>query len=550
MYKSSGIRVEELLNLDIMKDSKVLAGSGGLNNLITKVNVMEVPDIINWVEEGEFVLTTAYSMKDDLEGFKELIIHFSQKKIAGLGIKTKRYIKEIPQAIIDACNELDFPLIDLSYELSFSTVITTVLTEIVNSQTNTLSRIDSMHNKLIDIMLVNGGLKEIAKALYDSLEGKSLAIHDYVFGNNIIMSKDELRGFIENVVEKETRRLKSYNNDLRDKKIFSRSKNIDDFGGIKTERINIPIKTNDRNYGCIYIWQDETLLNPVELTVIEAATPLVALDIYKKITSFEIDSRYRIEFIEDLLSNDDKKYRRSLEMASYFDFDASLKYSVGILSLKEHYQIDRRMISVVKRISKGNYPKVIIGNKSNKIILLYGVKHDENDSKVKNDIKVFCNELLKYSEYENIKNISIGFGRMIKDSRELYRSYNEASRAVEYLDNNKNKKVAFFDELGVFRILSSEEIRPDLNQIYMDLLGSLVKYDEEKGTEFIDTLTNYFKHSGNLKRVSEEMFTHYNTIIYRIQRIKEITDIDFENYDEVLNLQISLKIHELLKSKT
>lgn len=169
MYKSSGIRVEELLNLDIMKDSKVLAGSGGLNNLITKVNVMEVPDIINWVEEGEFVLTTAYSMKDDLEGFKELIIHFSQKKIAGLGIKTKRYIKEIPQAIIDACNELDFPLIDLSYELSFSTVITTVLTEIVNSQTNTLSRIDSMHNKLIDIMLVNGGLKEIAKALYDKI---------------------------------------------------------------------------------------------------------------------------------------------------------------------------------------------------------------------------------------------------------------------------------------------------------------------------------------------------------------------------------------------
>lgn len=89
MYKSSGIRIEELLNLDIMKNCKVLAGSGGLGRLITKVNVMEVPDILNWVEEGEFLLTTAYSMKDDLEGFKDLIIRLSRKGLAGMGIKTK-----------------------------------------------------------------------------------------------------------------------------------------------------------------------------------------------------------------------------------------------------------------------------------------------------------------------------------------------------------------------------------------------------------------------------------------------------------------------------
>ena len=45
------------------------------------------------------------------------------------------------------------------------------------------------------------------------------------------------------------------------------------------------------------------------------------------------------------------------------------------------------------------------------------------------------------------------------------------------------------------------------------------------------------------------MFTHYNTIIYRIQRIKEITGIDFDEYDERLNLQIALKIHEIIQPK-
>lgn len=546
MYKSSGIRIQELLDLDIMKDSKVLAGNGGLGRLITKVNVMEVPDILNWVEEGEFLLTTAYSMKDNLEGFKDLIIHFSQKGLAGMGIKTKRYINEIPESIIQAANELEFPLIDVSYELSFSTIITRILTEIVNNQTNILARIGCMHNKLIDIMLGNGGLREIAKALYDSLEGKSLAIHDYVFGNNILMCKEEYRTFIENIIEMETKNLKSLTKDTKDKTI-TRTKTSDYFGEMQIERINIPIKTNDKNYGCIYIWQDERALNPVEFTVIEAATPIVALDIYKKILSYEIDSRYRIEFIEDLLSNDDKKYKKALEMASYFDFDDSLKYSVGIISLNNLYQMEQRMISIVKKINEGIYQKIIIGNKSNKIIILYGVEKEKKDSNVKEDIEVFCNEILRYAKYENIKNIAIGIGRITPNSRELYRSYNEANRAIEYLNNKKNKKIAFFDELGIFRILSSEEIRPDLNQIYLDLLSSLLKYDTEKGTEFIETLISYFKHSGNLKKVSEEMFTHYNTIVYRIQRIKEITSIDFEDYDEILNLQIALKIHELMR---
>lgn len=394
MYKSSGIRIEELLNLDIMKNCKVLAGSGGLGRLITKVNVMEVPDILNWVEEGEFLLTTAYSMKDDLEGFKDLIIRLSRKGLAGMGIKTKRYIHEVPDSIIHAADELDFPLIDISYELSFSTVISKVFTEIL---------------------------------------------------------------------------------------------------------------------------------------------------------SYEIDSRYRIEFIEDLLSPDDKKYKKALEMASYFDFDHSLKYAAGVIFLKNPYQIEQRLMSIIKKTNEGNYPKIITGNKSNKIIILYGVEKDESDSKVKEDIKLLCDEILRYAKYKNIKNIAIGFGRLTPHSRELYRSFYEANRTIDYLNNYRHKKFAFFDELGIFRILSYEEIKPDLKQLYLDMLGSLIKYDNEKGTEYIKTLISYFKNSGNLKKVSEEMFTHYNTIIYRMQRIKEITGINFEDYDEILNLQIVLKIHELIK---
>lgn len=559
MLKSSGITVEELLKLDIMEKANVLAGKNGLENLITKVNVMEVPDIINWVEEGEFLLTTAYSMKDDIGGLKDLVIHLSKKGLAGIGIKTKRYIDKIPEDVLEAANNLEFPLIEISYELSYSTIITRILTEIVNNQTNTLYRIDKMHNKLLNIMLSKGGLKEIAKALYDSIEGNSLAIIDYLFETNVIMCKDNNRAYIEKIIDEDTQQIKR---ELSPNKIRKTRALTDLIGEQMVGRIMIPINTSDRSYGCIYIWEDERKILPVEQTVIEAATPIVALDLYKRISVFEIDRKYRIEFFDDLLSNEEDRYKKAIEISSYFDFDASLSYSVIVISInvdKKYskfdpsltdylYQINRRLFSIIKRIIIARYPKLILGSKSNKIIILYGNLKNESVRKIKQDISMFCNEIINYAEYESIfDNITIGIGRNYSDSIELWRSYNEANKVIDYLKVANDKKIASFDELGIYRILTYEEIRPDLRQIYDELLGKLVKYDKEKGTEFIETLKNYFKYAGNLKKVSEEMFTHYNTIIYRIQRIKEITGIDFEDYDDRLNLQIALKIHEMIQ---
>jgi len=52
LHRYSGITIKELLGLESMKGAKVLAGEDGLCRMVTKINVMEVPDIINWVEEG------------------------------------------------------------------------------------------------------------------------------------------------------------------------------------------------------------------------------------------------------------------------------------------------------------------------------------------------------------------------------------------------------------------------------------------------------------------------------------------------------------------
>ncbi len=60
MSRQNGISVEDMLGLEVMGDSKLIAGFKGIRNTISRVNIMADPDIIDWVQEGEFLLTTAY----------------------------------------------------------------------------------------------------------------------------------------------------------------------------------------------------------------------------------------------------------------------------------------------------------------------------------------------------------------------------------------------------------------------------------------------------------------------------------------------------------
>ena len=79
------------------------------------------------------------------------------------------------------------------------------------------------------------------------------------------------------------------------------------------------------------------------------------------------------------------------------------------------------------------------------------------------------------------------------------------------------------------------------------MLGKLLLYDQEKGAELVKTLEVYFECNGKLKKVTEKMYVHYNTILYRLDRIQQITGCSLEDSTACLNLQIALKLLQIAK---
>jgi purine catabolism regulator len=75
---------------------KVLAGEGGLNRRVSTVTVMDAPDIYNWMKGGEFLITTAYIMKDNPLELKDLVIKLNENGASALGIK----IDKMPRTLV------------------------------------------------------------------------------------------------------------------------------------------------------------------------------------------------------------------------------------------------------------------------------------------------------------------------------------------------------------------------------------------------------------------------------------------------------------------
>ncbi len=562
MHQANGITVRELLGMDVLQGAKLLSGSGGLDHRITKMDVMEVPDILDWVKPGEFLLTTAYSIKDTPEKLKHLIEALNGKGLAGIGIKTRRFIQEIPADALAASDSLDFPIIELPYTASFADIMQPVLVEVMNQQMAMLQRIDTFNDRLMKLMLRGGGMDEIALAIHESM-GVSIAIMDDVFRSHVVLCESGVRSDIEGVINTlgQQRNKPAAYDELAGEYI----RFADNLAGKRTVRYMIPIKSEERKYGRIILWEDLRTLTPMDLSTIEAATSLVALDLMKKLSLFEGENKHRIEFFEDLLSEEEFRQRRALEKAAYFNFDSSQIYSVAVISYTQTENLYRmtpnntgylnylgsRLVSLVERQIWSGGHRVLFGSKSDRMILMYGSSSEIPDIEIKESVLKFFSDIQKAASADGLAQlISIGIGRPCREFQRLPQSYREAGRAAETSRLNPDKPgPVHYDDLGIFRILSYEELQPELIQFYKETLEPLVAYDKEKDSQLVETLKKYFECRSNLKRVSEVMFTHYNTVIYRMQRIKDILGKDLDDPDIRLNLQIALKVLGLMGSR-
>ena len=107
-----GLRVREVLDAPGLAKARVLAGAAGLDRIVTRLNVMEVPDILPWVKPHELLLTTGYPLRDDPDALVALIGELDDRGLAAVAIKLHRYLDEVPAGLLEEADRRGFPVIE------------------------------------------------------------------------------------------------------------------------------------------------------------------------------------------------------------------------------------------------------------------------------------------------------------------------------------------------------------------------------------------------------------------------------------------------------
>lgn len=556
MFRYLGISLEKLLTLDVLKGARVLGGASGMENRVTKVNVMEVPDILEWVSDGELLITTAFSIKDNINVLLDLIPKLKKKGVVGLGIKVGRYIQELPEYIIRLSDKLGFPIIELPFSVSHTDLISAILTEVIDDHMNMLIRMEDFSTEVMNIMIQGGGLKEIAKKLNDGI-GNSLAIYEVMKDSYELICDDDLdKDRIDKIIH-------SYANNMMGKRNADGTYDtcIDEIGEKSLERVTIPIIIENIEYGCIFIWLDKKPLTPFDNMLIESYVHIIALEFVKKLALYNMESNYKLDFFDDLLSDNKGRQNRALEKAKTFNFNKDLKHTVIIILMKELYSMEKftykkvnyakecisSIIFIMNRLSRLLGANVEYVEKSDRILVVYGSDAGKDDREIKKEALAFCGKILGEIKDKSLANqLVIGLGRCYEGTEQLWKSHEQAKLIVENLSKSSNSNIIHYDDLGLYRIFSFDGLHNELEEFCSSTIKPLIEYDRNNNSELVKTLKYYFQFNGNMKRMAEEMHMHYNTIIYRLQKIKDVIGLDIEVSDNRLNLEIAIKIMDLI----
>ena len=94
----------------------------------------------------------------------------------------------------------------------------------------------------------------------------------------------------------------------------------------------------------------------------------------------------------------------------------------------------------------------------------------------------------------------------------------------------------------MYRMLYLIEDRELLRDLSDKPLAPLIEYDKEHDGEYLATLEAYLRCGGSIKAMSEEMFVHRNTILYRMANIKKLLNSSLEDPQERLIYMVACMI--------
>ena len=545
--------VRKLLESEQFPKMKLLCGEKGLDLEVKGIRIIEIEDMERYLTGGEILITSfqvylSCSDREVEQHFEDLV----KSDISGFIVKKRKEYDPTGRRLSlleKHCKKYEIPLVEISEDSYYWGIIRYVMIQVFDKDTARLKYFKITHDSFNTFILKNNGSSNTAS---DIIKFLSIMIENPVvlyYGdlncmvstnsdNSKLILSDEIQPYKPNIITK-----------------FQYMKQMK--GSCVQYVVKFAILSEVEIY--ITITEENRELTELDYMAIENAIINLQYGFLSEFAQDEVKKKYQRDIVHNIL-NGLLSSKEMTEAAAQLGMKESDTYRVvDFHTIKKNVQRkytkeQLHEVGVIEGELMHLLPDALIYRNMDQIVMIQQVDSNQTELEYQKEMEEVEDVIQRSILYrKKDTDFQIGIGKSVEGYQRLKESYQEASRAIKYIDiirlvtGDKNKSVVHYSSLGFFQIFGEIDDVTELERYIPETLKKLYLYDDEHKGELITTLQMYLRNNQSIKKTAGAMFVHYRTISYRLEKIKQISGINFDNANEVLAVSNGLIIYKMLK---
>jgi purine catabolism regulator len=543
--QSSEVILGDILRLALPLKTTVVGGASEARRPIRWVTLLTSwIDLQEQVKEKDLVIIPLH-LQEQLA-----VTDFSArlKTLAQLSISAAIVFRDVPSSVAKSAGESNLPLIITPPDSSVRETHRAIAELLVDRQQATTERAMQLYRRLSEMSREGRGLQAMTDVMA-KLTGKIIIVQD----KRLEMRAESWPS--DTAVDQETVRRALKKREqlpaiLRNRKAAARARQsfwqqilpVENMG-----RLISPIVSGDRARGYLSVIGSAGSLDLLDSLTAEHGAAACALEMAKVKAVSEARKSLRGDFLEGLLAGTlpDTEIER---LAGRLDHDTRPPHAILTLSwMGENQPSLRRLETTVHWLITNHTRPALVHDYGGQYLCVFQSLKEPDSLDAAHEL---TRRLLEQIDVEFPESSLIGgmSGPALKLS-DWPRVYREAVQAKDVGERlGLSRQIVEFNSLGVYQLLCELEDIETVQSFASQVIGPLVNYDRDHRGSLVQTLEAYFNHHGNISQTAESLFVHRNTLLYRMDRIQELTQQEINNADMRLALHLSLKLWQLRTS--
>ena len=515
------ITVKDCLNLPSLRESHLVCGKEGIHKIVSSVSVVEFfnDTEIMVYNPNEILISAFYAVKDNPEKQCEAIIDLANTGAVALVLfYVKNVIKELSEEFIQTANSLQLPIIlidDESQKLKYSDVINDVMSAIIKDQVIAQNLITSIKERLVQMPQAKRTLENLLKILTDtykcniilSYNSKIYFSSPYIPYSKIHNPEEIIFAFENTPMGYDSKQLPNGDS------VYSAYK------------MNFYHASNA--WITLYASSSGNALNQTILEEICNCT-----DFFTTLWGYSLDMQSPQGLLSYFLKTSKSVTGKVLS-------ESGLQFSSlsNLLIISNENEDPDKLHKAVKEILTQQNKFFISGLLDNWLVILTTLHwSDYLDALVIEEIQSKCK-----NDFPNSYIFLDNSNDDISDMQETYTEFCESAKSIKKIFRNRYV-------WDIHDMLLAQEIATILNrnESKKSRVNSIIKILDGDNDNLMETLSVYLIDcDSQLNETAKHLFLHRNTISYRLNKIKKLTNTDFTKMPSTYDFYVAAALWRL-----